>query len=166
MSIRAEVRTPDPEAVRKIVKSTGFFRDDEIAVAVELVEETLLKGKDSGYEFLFIDHKDNPVAYSCFGLIPCSLLSWDLYWIVTHHQYRGKGLGSMLLMETERIVQARGGKAVYAETSSKEQYLPTRMFYEKNGYTIKARFEDFYDLGDDKIVYMKLTGSAEVSPRV
>ncbi len=96
-----------------------------------------------------------PVAYSCFGIIPCSLLSYDLYWIVTHNDYRGKGLGSILLKETEDQIAKLGGKSVYVETSSKEYYLPTQRFYEKNAYDLKARFEDFYDFGDDKLVYVK-----------
>ena len=35
----------DPARVREIVTSTGFFREDEIEVAVELVEERLADGE-------------------------------------------------------------------------------------------------------------------------
>jgi hypothetical protein len=41
------------------------------------------------------------------------------------------------------------------EASSKEQYIPTRAFYENNQYLLKARFEDFYAPDDDKVVYVK-----------
>jgi ribosomal protein S18 acetylase RimI-like enzyme len=152
---RTEVKFSDVETVREIVTSTGFFRPDEIPVAVELVQERFEKGKESGYELIFLETEGKTVAYSCFGLIPCSLLSYDLYWIVTHHDFRGRGLGSLLLKETEIIIRNMGGKAVYVETSSKEQYLATQKFYEKNNYELKARFEDFYDTGDDKLVYIK-----------
>jgi GNAT superfamily N-acetyltransferase len=152
---RMEVYPSDVEVVRDIVVSTGFFRDDEVHVAVSLVEERVKTGKASGYEFIFLEMDGKPVAYSCFGIIPCSLLSYDLYWIVTHHDYRGKGLGSILLKETENQIAKMGGKAVYVETSSKEHYLPTQRFYEKNAYDLKARFIDFYDFGDDKLVYVK-----------
>jgi GNAT superfamily N-acetyltransferase len=152
---RTEVYPSDVEAVRDIVVSTGFFRDDEVPVAVSLVEERLKTGKASGYEFIFLEMDGKPVAYSCFGMIPCSLLSYDLYWIVTHNDYRGKGLGSILLKETEDQIAKLGGKSVYVETSSKEYYLPTQRFYQKNAYDLKARFEDFYDVGDDKLVYVK-----------
>ena len=152
---RIEVYPTDVEAVRDIVVSTGFFRDDEIPVAVSLVEERLKNGRASGYEFIFLEIDGKPVAYCNFGLIPCSLLSYDLYWIVTHNDFRGKGLGSILLKETENQIAKLGGKAVYIETSSKEYYLPTQRFYEKNTYDLKARFTDFYDFGDDKLVYVK-----------
>jgi len=55
----------------------------------------------------------------------------------------------------EKTVRALGGKGIYIETSSLPKYEPTRAFYLKNGYPEKARFEDFYDTGDDKVVYVK-----------
>jgi ribosomal protein S18 acetylase RimI-like enzyme len=154
-NFRSDVRNSDIEAVREIVTSTGFFRLDEIPVAVDLVEERFYKGKESGYEFIFLETEGKTIAYSCFGLIPCSLLSYDLYWIVTHNDYRGKGLGSLLLKETEKQVGLLGGKAIYVETSSQIKYVPTQKFYEKNNYELQARFGDFYDIGDDKLIYVK-----------
>ena len=145
----------DPARIKEIVSSTGFFREDEIHVAVELVEEWLSKGEVSGYEFLFAEIGGTTVAYSCYGLIPCTLHSYDLYWIATHKDFMNKGIGRALLRETEKAIQKAGGIGIYVETSSKEQYAPTRAFYENNDYILKARFEDFYDRGDDKVVYIK-----------
>lgn len=153
--LRTEVSPSDPETVRDILQSTGFFRDDEIPVAVELVEERLAKGPESGYEFIFAEVDGKTVAYACFGLIPCTLCSYDLYWIGTHQDYRGMGLGKIVLLEVEKTIRALGGNGIYIETSSLPKYEPTRAFYLKNGYPEKARFEDFYDKGDDKVVYVK-----------
>ncbi|MEZ5196318.1 MAG: GNAT family N-acetyltransferase [Bacteroidales bacterium] len=155
LRIRYRIKPGDVDHIEEIVESTGFFREDEIIVACELPEERLTKGLESGYEFVFIEHNGKPIAYSCFGLIPCTLVSYDLYWIVTHNDYRGNGVGSMLINETEKQIKALGGKTIYVETSSKPQYLPTRMFYEKNQYLLKTTFEDFYDVGDNKLVYIK-----------
>ena len=52
-TLRREVKPSDPEAVREILVSSGFFRDDEIPVAVELVQECLEKGPACGYDFFF-----------------------------------------------------------------------------------------------------------------
>lgn len=145
----------DIDAIDRIVRSTGFFRDDEIKVAVELVEERLEKGMASGYEFLFAEKNGETIAYSCYGLIPCTLKSYDLYWIACHNDHRGSGIGRNLLKLTEQEIKKAGGYGVYVETSSKDQYLPTRIFYEKNNYLLKSRFEDFYDTDDDKLVYVK-----------
>lgn len=155
ISIRREVCSGDPKTIGRIVRSTGFFREDEILVAMELAEERLQKGAASGYEFLFGEMDGETVAYSCYGLIPCTLHSFDLYWIATHRDYMNRGIGKHLLQETEKAIFNSGGKGIYVETSSKGQYAPTRAFYEKNQYLLKARFEDFYEQGDDKLVYVK-----------
>jgi ribosomal protein S18 acetylase RimI-like enzyme len=145
----------DIKSIRDIVESTGFFRADEIDIAVELIEDRLDRGKSSGYEFLFACQNGKPVAYCCYGLIPCTIKSYDLYWIAVHNSYRGTGIGSYLLKLTEKEIASAGGYGVYVETSSRDQYLSTRKFYEKNNYKLKACFEDFYDDDDDKIVYFK-----------
>jgi ribosomal protein S18 acetylase RimI-like enzyme len=154
-TLRSVPGPKDPARIKEIVSSTGFFRQDEIRVAVELVEEWLAKGEASGYEFLFVEVAGETVAYSCYGLIPCTLHSYDLYWIATHKDFMNKGIGRALLRETENAIWKSGGTGIYVETSSKPQYAPTRAFYENNGYILKARYEDFYDRGDDKCVYIK-----------
>jgi N-acetylglutamate synthase-like GNAT family acetyltransferase len=156
ITFRTNVKFEDIEDVMEIVRSTGFFREDEILVARELVDERFHKGAESGYEFIFAEMDGKTIAYSCYGLIPCTLKSYDLYWIATHNDFRGKGIGRLVLKQTEEAVNRLGGKTVYVETSSKEQYISTRTFYEKNEYILKARFEDFYDIGDDKCVYIKV----------
>ncbi|MFH0757797.1 MAG: GNAT family N-acetyltransferase [Bacteroidota bacterium] len=153
--LRREVGPADPDTIKTIVTSTGFFREDEILVAAELAEERLQKGAASGYEFLFAEIAGEPVAYSCYGLIPCTLHSYDLYWIATHREYMNRGIGKFLLQETEKAIFGLGGEGIYVETSSKEQYTPTRAFYEKNQYLLKAMFKNFYAPDDDKLVYVK-----------
>lgn len=153
--LRREVFPGDQDLVKAIVTSTGFFREDEVLIAAELVEERLEKGASSGYEFLFAEMDGETLAYSCFGLIPCTLHSYDLYWIATHREYMNRGIGKYLLQESEKTIFSLGGKGIYVETSSKDLYAPTRAFYEKNQYLLQARFENFYAPGDDKLVYVK-----------
>ncbi len=156
LTIRTEVISTDPAAVEQIIISSGFFRPDEVPVAVELVQEGFDNGRASGYEFVFIEVDSRAVAYACFGLIPCTLYSYDLYWIATHEDFRGKGLGKIILKEVEKSVAKLGGKTIYIETSCLPIYQPTRAFYLKNEYLEKARFENFYNDGDDKVVYSKI----------
>lgn len=158
ITLRKEITASDPATIREIVTSTGFFGEDEIDVAVELAEERLEKGEASGYEFIFLEIEGKTVAYSCFGLIPCTKNSYDLYWIATHQDFRNRGLGKQLLKATEEDIKALKGGGIYVETASRKQYTPTRIFYEKNGYELKAQFEDYYDKGDDLVYYVKRLG--------
>lgn len=158
LNLRCEPISSDLETITLMVRNTGFFREDEVAVAGELVTERLEKGELSGYEFLIAESKGKVVAYACFGLIPCTVSSFDLYWIVTNKDYQNMGIGAILLREVETRVRDKGGTAIYVETSSQPLYMPTREFYERNHYYLKARFEDYYDLNDDKLVYLKSLG--------
>ena len=152
---RETVTPEDVENVREIAASTGFFYDFEIPVAVELVEERLAEGEGSGYFFIFVEAEGKTVSYSCYGPIAGTDAGYDLYWIVTHNDYRGLGIGKQLLDETHRVVKNAGGRYIIAETSSLEKYTPTRLFYEKNEYDKDAIIKDFYMPGDDKVIYVK-----------
>ena len=152
---RETVNPADIEHVREIVTSTGFFYDFEIPVAVEIVEERVAEGEESGYFFLFVEMEGKTVSYSCYGPIAGTDAGFDLYWIVTHNDYRGLGIGKKLLDETHRKVRNLGGRYIIAETSSIDKYKPTREFYEKNNYDKDAVIRDFYTTGDDKVIYVK-----------
>ena len=43
-TLRTAPLPEDVSAVREIIAATGFFSDEEITIAGELVEETLVKG--------------------------------------------------------------------------------------------------------------------------
>lgn len=152
---RREVRPSDPEAVRTIVESTGFFYEIEVPVAVELVEEKLKFGETCDYQFVFAEVGGNTVSYTCFGPIAGTEGSYDLYWIVTHDDFRGQGIGRRIIDETHRIIREMGGRLVIAETSSTEKYLPTRRFYESLGYVNEGMIRDFYTLGDGRVFFVK-----------
>ena len=156
--LRAEVLPTDRDAVRAIVGATGFFNAEEVDVAVELVDERLAKGLDSGYQFLLAEVDDQPVAYACYGPIACTAASYDLYWIAVAPPWQRSGLGRRLLTNVERRVSAAGGERIYIDTSGKDLYAPTRRFYERCGYDVAARLDDFYAAGDDRLIYMKRLG--------
>ncbi len=152
---RREVMPEDVEAVREMILSTGFFYDFEVPVALELVEDRLESGQNSDYHFVFADIDGKPVSYTCFGPIAGSEGSFDLYWIVTHNNCRGRGIGRLIIEETHRIISGMGGRLVVAETSSLEKYAPTRHFYTRIGYTKEAQIDDFYKEGDGKVFFVK-----------
>lgn len=152
---RDDLRESDCEEVRRIITSTGFFSQQEVEVAVELVVERLEKGIRSGYYFLFAEEAETLVGYSCFGPIACTISSYDLYWIAVQGNLRGRGLGRDILACTENTIAANGGNRVYVETSYRPQYNPTRHFYERCGYKAVALLQDFFAPGDDKVIYQK-----------
>jgi GNAT superfamily N-acetyltransferase len=156
VAFRYEVTRVDVEVVRGIVSSTGFFNSAEVDIAVELVEDRLAFGDASGYFFVFAEEAGRVLGYTCYGPIDGTDGSFDLYWIAIHRDQQSRGLGRVLMSATERMIRRAGGRRVYAETSGRPQYEPTRVFYERLGFFRETQLKDFYASGDDKVFYVKV----------
>ena len=155
IAYRQEVRPSDYGAVKRILSSTGFFRPDEIEVALELVQDHLSRGKMSGYHFYFVETEGETVGFTCYGEIPCTVRNFDLYWIAVDEHFRGSGIGKELLQKTEEAVRSSGGRSLYLETSGRELYQPTVQFYLRMGYENVAELKDYYDVDDNKLIFAK-----------
>jgi GNAT superfamily N-acetyltransferase len=157
MRWRDKVIESDRTAVDQLVAATGFFDAAEQALAVELVDETLARGSKSDYQFLFADSNDGEdlLGYACFGRIPATESSFDLYWIAVSPGEQGKGLGAELLKKAEAVCRDQGGTRMFVDTAGRDQYTPTRSFYERMGYEKAAVLDDFYAPGDAKVIYAR-----------
>ena len=153
---RYEAAPSDMQAVGDIISSTRFFNPTEVDIAVELVEDRLAFGDASGYFFVFAEEAGNVLGYTSYGPIAGTAESFDLYWIAIHRDQQSRGLGRVLMSETERMIHKAGGRRVYAETSGRPQYEPTRVFYERLGFSRETQLKDFYAPGDDKVFYVKV----------
>lgn len=146
----------DSDKVGAIVRSSGFFSAQEVEVAMELVKERQSKGPSSGYFFLFAEIGEEVAGYTCFGPVPCTQESFDIYWIAVSESLRRLGLGRELLGRTEERIKEMSGRRVYVETSSRLQYIPTHAFYMRCGYGQAAVLEHFYSPDDHKIIFLKV----------
>ncbi|HMC54066.1 MAG TPA: GNAT family N-acetyltransferase [Gemmatimonadaceae bacterium] len=156
--------------IERIVRATGVFSDAEVDVALELFDETFASpsrrsaeqaASAPDYEFLgAFDHRAL-VGYACFGPTPSTDRTYDLYWIAVHPAAQRTGAGAALMNEVERILSERRSRLIVIETSSRDDYAPTRRFYHGRGYEEAARLRDFYSPGDDRVVLTRrLTASA------
>ncbi len=148
----------DHDTVRAILSSSDNFTAEEIATAMELVDEWLVDGGASGYLTYVLESTDDPhpvVGYCCFGEAPLTTGTYDLYWIAVHTKHHRGGYGRKLLHFAEREIAKRGGRMLLIETSSQETYGGTISFYERAGYAIAARVTDYYKPGDDKLIFCK-----------
>lgn len=159
MHFRNKLKESDVAFIKDILQSTGFFYDSEIEIAEELALENLAKGADkSGYIFTIAENENQPVGFTCYGPIPGTADSFDLYWIAVHQSQRGGGLGRKLMEMAVEDIAAMNGKNIWIETSSRAIYEPTRKFYLKTGCEIIAELPDFYGENDNKVIYLKKTG--------
>ncbi len=155
MPIRAFERT-DLEPLTAIIRATGVFRDEEVDVAVELMEIAANDAHQTDYiAYTFVDADGAPRGYYCVGPTPMTVSTYDLYWIAVDPAAHGTGIGYQLLVHCESLVRAKGGSLIMVETSSLPKYEATRRFYVRNKYIEEARVRSYYAPGDDLVVYSK-----------
>jgi len=153
VAIREELRPGDD--IGALCRATGFFIDAEVAIAEELAADRRACGAASEYRFVLADGACGLCGYACYGAIPGTRSGWDLYWIVVHPEMHGHGVGRQLLDAVMSRVSAAGGVRLYAETSGKPLYAPTRAFYEGTGFVLQATLPDFYAPGDAKLIWVR-----------
>jgi len=139
--------------LERLTRATGLFREEEVATAVGLLDESLAGDED--YQFVGGFEGDELIGYGCWGPTPGTVATSDLYWIVVDRVRQGAGIGSQLLAEVERRLKADGRRLVVVETSSRPDYKATRGFYEARGYTRAATIPGYYAPGDDLVIYTK-----------
>jgi len=150
-----KLKQADRPALENILRKTENFLDEEVGVALELIDITLLNEAQSDYHIFVYEEKRKICGYHCTGKRPLTDGVYDLYWIVVDPESSGKGIGKKLIQHAERFVKENNGRWILAETSSKELYGATQKFYFKNEFSIVAEINDFYAVGDALLVFGK-----------
>ena len=158
LTVRRVLTAADRQPIGRLLAESGFFNAEELAVALELVDDRLEAGDASHYRFLVAEVADMVVGYACWGPIPGTVQSVDLYWIAVDPTSQGQGVGRALLEATERWIAESGRSRVYVETAGRGQYEPTRAFYRACGYRTVVELDDFYAPGDGKVIFLKVLG--------
>lgn len=146
----------DRAAIQAILQSTGFFYPAEIEVALELIDGWFVNRENSEYHLIVAESAGQVIGYSCLGPTACTQSTWDLYWIAVSPDTQGSGIGRQLMVASEDLARRHGATRMYIDTAGREQYVPTRAFYERCGYKVAATLPDFYAPGDAKVVFLKV----------
>lgn len=81
--------------------------------------------------------------------------TYNLLAIAVKKELQGFGIGQKMMAFIENLLVENENRLLIVETSSDDEYLLTRKFYEKLGYTKEATIRDFWKEGDNKIIYWK-----------
>ena len=147
----------DREKIKGILVDTKNFNEEEIKIALELID-IFIKDRDQKDYEIFVDADENVneiKGYVCIGPRPLTTGTFDLYWIAVNPKVQSKGIGSGLIKYIEDHLKEKKGRLILIETSGKESYEKERKFYEKNLYRELVNIKDFYNVGDGLIIYGK-----------
>jgi len=143
----------DMAALKVVIDASGLFPSDML--------DGMLAGYFSGEarnDFWLTDDDGGPVAVAYYAPERMTSGTWNLYLIAVHPDRQGQGRGAALLRHVEQALAARGERILLVETSGLPSFERTRAFYRQCGYDEEARIRDFYQAGEDKVVFRKALG--------
>jgi ribosomal protein S18 acetylase RimI-like enzyme len=143
------------EQIAEIVAETGVFRPDEIDVAQEVFDDFCSAPGRDYWAVGVYTASERLAGFAIYGPTPCTVDTWDLYWIAVRPDMQRTGAGRGLMERAEREMREAGARMCVIEASSRQGYAATRGFYRACGYEEVARVPDFYEAGDDRVTYAK-----------
>ncbi len=142
--------TGDLPALRAVVDATALFPSELLD---GMAADYLAGAGDDAW--LTVDDGTGPAAVAYYGPEPMTEGTWNLRLIAVHPFRQGQGLGAALMTHVERALAARGARVLLVETSGAPGFARTRGFYRARGYDEEARIREFYQAGEDKVVFRK-----------
>lgn len=142
----------DREKLLSIIENSGQFDDDSLEHVRQTLDEHL-SNPDQALWYTAHDHCPVGVAY-CIPE-PVTSGTWNLLMLWVEAGFEGKGFGSALVARIESDLLEKGARLLIVETSGLDEFEIARSFYEKSGFQLEARIKNFFDVGDDKLVYTK-----------
>jgi GNAT superfamily N-acetyltransferase len=149
--IRDVVRADLP-FLRAVIDGTGLFPSELLDPMVE----PYLAGSNNEFWLTFDDGAPCAVAYCAAERMTVG--TWNLLLIAVAPERQSTGVGTALLLHIEERLADTGARVLLVETSCLPEFARTRQFYLRNGYRQEARIREFYNAGEDKIVFLKFVG--------
>ncbi|HEY9767380.1 MAG TPA: GNAT family N-acetyltransferase [Coleofasciculaceae cyanobacterium] len=147
--------TPDDTtALIAIAEATGLFEPSQLDEIKQMLAEYF--SNSDRQNLWFTDDDNEPVGIAYCETERMTHQTWNLQLIAVRPDRQRQGRGALLLRYVEQALTEKGGRILLAETSGVPGFESTRQFYRKCGYEEEARIRDFYEAGDDKIVYRKV----------
>lgn len=141
----------DLEALKAVLDSIELFPSEMLE---DMISDYFNNPESQDIWFTYVDN-GNPIAIGYCAPEKLSNGTFNLYAIGIKNDIQGKGIGSQMMHFIENLLKQNGHRILIVETSSTKDFELTRKFYEKLGYSKEAVLRDFWDEGDDKIIYWK-----------
>lgn len=150
------MKNEDQEAILEILASNELFTPEEKDAAWNQIQVYLKHPRVEDYLIAVVEDKERDVVGFCsFGLNSITKGTFYLYWIAISPVKQMQGFGRELVCWVESRIENMGGRLIIVETSSREVYSAARKFYEALGFQKVSSLPNYYDEGDDQLIYAK-----------
>jgi len=141
----------DIDGLKKVVDSSELFPSEYLD---EMISDYLNNPETQDIWFTNIDdNKPTAIGYC----IPEKLTNgtYNLLAIGVSQDSQRRGIATEMMSYIEQQLKQIDGRILIVETSSDDAQIGARKFYDKIGYTQMAVIKDFWNDGEDKIIFWK-----------
>lgn len=145
------VSESDIDGLKSVLDSCGLFPSEYLD---EMISDYFNNTDTQDVWFTYIDN-NSPVAIGY--CVPEKLTNgtYNLLAIGVSENSQRKGIANEMMDYIEQELKNKDGRILIVETSSDDAQIGARKLYEKIGYTKEAVIRDFWNDGEDKIVFWK-----------
>jgi ribosomal protein S18 acetylase RimI-like enzyme len=141
----------DIEGLKKVVDSSGLFPSSYLD---EMISDYL---NNAHSKEIWITYFENNIPSAIGYCAPEKLTNgtYNLLAIGVSKESQRNGIATKMLSYIEQLLKLKDGRILIIETSSDKAQIEARKFYKKNGYIQMSIIKDFWDDGEDKIIFSK-----------
>ncbi len=150
MAIR-KVKEADLEGLKEVVDSSDLFPSEYLE---EMISD-YLNNPENEEVWLTKVENDKSVGIAYCAPEKFTEGTYNLYAIGVLKELQGKGIGREMMQSIEEILRGVSARVLIVETSSDNQFRLTRKFYKDLGYNHEATIRDFWQEGEDKVIFWK-----------
>lgn len=144
------VRHNDLPSLKTVIDANDLFPSDMLD---EMISDYFNNQNENQFWFTYEDTEPVVIAYCAPERMTEG--TWNLYLIAVHPDYQGQGVGTAMMNYIKEVLAKQGERVLLVETSGLASFEDTRKFYRKCGYEEEARIREFYQAGEDKIIFRK-----------
>lgn len=127
----------------------------EVETLREVLDDYHTGARAQGHRSIAYEQDGRPIGFAYFAPAEMTDRTWYLWWVAVGRPVQARGVGGELLRHAEEVIRRARGRLLLVETSSLPHYDLTRRFYLKHGYEQAAALRDYYEDGDDMVVFRK-----------
>lgn len=147
----------DAAAVVDLAVASGLFEEADAGIVRKMMTDYFGGGEGEGHACI-VDADDEPMGVAYYEPALATDGTWYLTMIGVRRGDQGQGRGAALLRHVEERLRADDQRLLLVETSGLPAFDRTRAFYRKCGYEQEARVRDYYEPGDDMVLFRKSLG--------
>jgi ribosomal protein S18 acetylase RimI-like enzyme len=146
-----EVIHSDLDSLKIVLDSCGLFPSEYLD---DMISDYFHNLDTNEIWFTYVEN-DSPISIGY--CIPEKLTSgtYNLLAIGVSENHQRKGVAVEMMNFIEQKLKTIGARVLIVETSSDDAQIGARNLYQKLGYNQEAVIRDFWNEGEDKIVYWK-----------